>query len=280
MKSGAPLTTAQTLAAPYLTAANNHSLTVTSITYGGQIGGSYALLDWLSLGAAFRFTYGTQELELTIPTSKVSYDASAVGFSGVFGVHAKPIEGLDVAGQFAWRSKMNYAIDSLEGETTAVQFGITKDKEFRTDLAPVLNLGVGYRVIDPLYVSTSFNFYFNSLAKMNSVLSTEDNEFDPSFEIALGADYDINEKITASLGIAYGNQGVTEKANSTFNPVLDSFQVGAGVEVHPIEPLTITGGATWVKYFEEDYSVGGINTKLSKPLLLMFSLGATYRFPL
>lgn len=280
-----PLAAAQlgTAATALLAAAKNHSLTVTSITYGGQIGGSYALTDWIALGAAFRLTYGTQKLELTSPYfavldnggDEISYNASAVGFSGVFGVHAKPVDGLDVAGQFAWRSKMNYELKDKTG-TLISQF--IKSDEFCTDLAPVLNLGVGYRVIEPLYVSTSFNFYFNKLADMNSVLSETD--YDNSFEIALGADYDITEKVTASAGFAYGNQGVTETSNSTFNPVLDSFQIGAGVEVRPIEALTITGGATWVKYFEEDYSVGGINTKLSKPLLLMFSLGATYRFGL
>lgn len=270
-----------TVAAAYQNLINNHSLTVTSITYGWQIGGSYALTDWIALGAAFRLTYGTQDLELGIPGQETAgYNASAIGFSGVFGVHAKPVEKLDVSGQFAWRSKMNYEVKDLKNKAAAAKFGIYEGNEFRTDLAPVLNLGVGYQIIDPLYVSTSFNFYFNSLAKMNSVLSKEDNKFDPSFEIALGADYEISKSVLASLGVAYGKQGVTKEANNTFNPVLDSFQVGAGVEVKPVEPLAITGGVTWVNYFAADYTVGGYNTKLSKPLLLMFSLGATYRLPL
>ncbi|MBQ7158314.1 MAG: hypothetical protein IJS09_02665 [Treponema sp.] len=260
---------------------NNHSLTVTSITYGWQVGGAFAPADFIALACAFRLTYGTQELELAMPgTQTAGYNASAIGISGVFGVHAKPIDKLDVSAQFAWRSKMNYEVKDLKNAAIAAGFGITEGKTFRTDLSPVLNAGVGYQVLDPLYISTSFNFYFNNLATMNSVLSQTDNDFDPSFEIALGGDYDITKMITASMGVAYGKQGVTTSANNVFNPVLDSFQVGAGVEVRPIENLAITGGATWVKYFEKDYSFSTYNVTLSKPILLMFSLGATYRFPL
>ncbi len=276
-----------TSATNLLKAAMDHSLTVTSITYGWQAGGAFAVTDWLSIGAAFRLTYGTQKLELTSSHftlvgnggNEISYNASAVGFSGVFGIHAKPIDGLDLAGQFAWRSKMNYELSDKKGNLIN-QF-ITGN-EFRTDLAPVLNLGVGYRIIDPLYVSTSFNYYFNNLAEMNSVLGKTD--YNNSFEIALGTDYDIAKAVTASLGVAYGHQGITDTSNSVFNPVLDSFQVGAGVEVRPIELLTITGGATWVNYFSHDYYISGagksIKTELSKPLLVMFSIGATFHLPL
>ena len=285
--SAASKVPSQASATIFLKAANDHSLTVTSITYGWQAGGSFAVTDWLSLGAAFRLTYGTQKLELTSSHftlvgnggNEISYNASAVGFSGVFGIHAKPIDGLDLAGQFAWRSKMNYELSDKKGKLID-QF-ITGN-EFRTDLAPVLNLGVGYRIIAPLYVSTSFNYYFNNLAEMNSVLGKTD--YNNSFEIALGTDYDIAKAVTASLGVAYGHQGITDTSNSVFNPVLDSFQVGAGVEVRPIELLTITGGATWVNYFSHDYYISGagksIKTELSKPLLVMFSIGATFHLPI
>ena len=261
-------------------AANDHSFEVNSITYGWQLGGAYALTDFISVGAAFRLTYGTQTLKVTSAAlttvnggDEISYNSSAVGVTGVFGLHAKPIDGLDLAGQFAWRSKMNYKLSDVKGTLTP---SLLAGDEYRTDLAPVLNVGAGYRVIDPLYVSTSFNFYFNKLADMNTALGS--NDYNNSFEIALGADYDIAKPVTASLGFAYGNQGVTEDSNNVFNPVLDSIQVGGGVEIRPIDDLTLTGGVTWVNYFKKNYADGAI--ELSKPLLLMFAIGATYRFGL
>lgn len=41
-----------------LAMAKNHSLDVTSLTLGGQIGAAYLVTDWLSLSAAYRYTYG------------------------------------------------------------------------------------------------------------------------------------------------------------------------------------------------------------------------------
>lgn len=64
--------------------AQNHSLDVTSLTLGGQIGAAYLVTDWLSLSAAYRYTYGTQEMILKCNDpafnainggNKISYEA-------------------------------------------------------------------------------------------------------------------------------------------------------------------------------------------------------------
>lgn len=274
----------QTAAAALLGAAQNHEFYVTSITYGGQIGGAYAIADLVSVGAALRFTYGTQDMSiesaylsaLANGGDKISYSADAMAFSGVFGVHAKPVRGLDVAVQFQMASKLEYELSDVKGRL-ASSFGIEDGKKFRTDLAPVLNFGVGYQLLDPLYVSAGVNWYLNRFAEMNTVLGESD--YDDSFEIAVGADYDFNKYVTASLGVSYANQGTAGDANNVFNPVLDSFQVGAGVEVHPVDDFTLTGGITYVKYFNADYEMSGYDIELEKNLL-MFGIGATYRFSL
>lgn len=91
--------------------AAEHSLDVTSLTLGGQIGAAYLVTNWLSLSAAYRYTYGTQEMILKCndPTfnainggNKISYDAKGFGQSCVFGIHAKPpvIPGLDLSVQY------------------------------------------------------------------------------------------------------------------------------------------------------------------------------------
>ena len=131
--------------------------------------------------------------------------------------------------------------------------------------------GVGYRVIDPLYLSASFNYYFNKQAEQNSALGETD--YDDSFEISVGADYRFNEKVSASLGLSYGNQGQNDESNSPLSPVLDSFTVGAGVEYSPTEALTLTGAGMYVEYFEEEYNSMDLNKDT-----MLFSLGVTYKF--
>lgn len=264
--------------------AQNHSLDVTSLTLGGQIGAAYLVTDWLSLSAAYRYTYGTQEMILKCNDqafnkinggNKISYEAKGFGQSCVFGIHAKPpvIPGLDLSVQYQSLSRIEYNVDNVKGDI-AKYYGITDDSNFRTDLPAVLNIGTGYRIFEPLYISTSFNYYFNDFASQDNILGETD--YENSWEIAFGMDYKICSFLGASAGIAYSNQGITDTSNSTFNPVLDSLTVGGGVEVSAIKNLTITTSAVYVKYFDADYYLSGNKTELSKNLW-MLSLGVTYK---
>lgn len=280
---GSSLIAAKLLLTGLTSAAANHELKVDSITYGGQVGGAYKFLDgMLSVGAAFRMVYGTQSMELTSSENSfktlngsdtVSYDAKATGFGGVFGVHARPIDKLDLSVQYSTINKIKYKIDNVEGNLAA-GLGIKDGNKFNNDLPATLSFGASYSVIDPLLVSFSCNYYFNKQSSMDSVLG--ENDYDNSIEFALGADYKINDMIGASLGFSYSKQGTNDESNSPFAPVLDSFAIGGGVEVTPIENLTLTAAGMWVNYFDvEGYSD---MFKLSKDLV-MASLGVTYRLP-
>ena len=267
--------------------AKSHSLDVTSITYGFQLGASYQVFDWLSLAAAYRYTIGTQEMSLKCsdPTfvavnggKEISYDAMGFGQSCVFGIHAKlpQVEGLDLALQYQTLSRIDYDVDNVKGNV-AQYYDITNSKKFRTDLPAVLNLGVGYAILENLYTSLSFNYYFNDFAQQNSILS--ETNYDNSWEIALGIDYKFCKYVGASIGASYGKQGITDDSNSTFNPVLDNIVVGGGFEIYPTEQLTLTLSCL---YFDADYYLGNgdssYKTTLSKDVT-NFGVGVTYHFP-
>lgn len=279
---GIPPAMQATVGAALQAAAKDHSLKVNSITYGGELGGSYKFLDgMLSVGAAFRMVYGTQSMELTSSDATfkavnggdtIGYDAKATGFGGVFGIHARPIDKLDLSVQYSTINKIKYKMDNVEGDF-AGKMGLEDGNKFNTDLPACLGFGASYSVIDPLLVSFSCNYYFNKQATMDSALGETD--YDNSIEFALGADYKINDMIGASLGFSYSKQGTNNESNSYFSPVLDSFTVGGGVEVTPIENLTLTAAGMWVNYFDEDYND---IFKLSKDLF-MASIGVTYRLP-
>ena len=114
-------------AAASLAMAQDHSLDVTSLTLGGQIGAAYLVTDWLSLSAAYRYTYGTQEMILKCNDStfnainggnKISYEAKGFGQSCVFGIHAKPpvISGLDLSVQYQTLSRIEYNVSNVKGD--------------------------------------------------------------------------------------------------------------------------------------------------------------------
>ena len=265
----------------------DHSLDISSMTYGEQIGFTYCLKNFISFSGALRLLQATQSMELKVDDAafisanggnKVSYDASAFGVGGVFGIDVRPFPALTLSTQFQLHSDMKYKVKNVKGNR-ASDFDIVDGRKFHTDLPAALNMGAGYQVLKPLYVSASFNYYFNSFAQLNSVLGKSD--YKDSWELATGADYDINDKVTASLGLSYGNQGTKKAVNSAFSPVLDSLAIGTGVEYRPIDNLTLTLGLLYIQYFKQDYYIkdGAVKTELNKQIF-MTSIGATYRLPI
>lgn len=278
------------LAQASLAMAQKHTLDVTSITYGIQLGAAYLVTDWLSLSAAYRYTIGTQEMTLKCNNAtftainggnKISYEAKGYGQSMVFGIHAKPpvVPKLDLSVQYQTLSRIDYDVSHVKGNI-AQYYDITNSSEFRTDLPAVLNLGAGYHVLDNLYASMSFNYYFNNFAKQNSILGETD--YDNSWEIALGVDYRFCKYVGASLGASYGKQGITDTSNSTFNPVLSNVVIGGGFEIYPTDQLTLSISCLYTNYFDADYYLDGTNKAASKTVLSKdvtnLGLGVTYHF--
>ena len=279
--------TAAALATHFPSSARNHSVELSSMTYGEQVGFTYCLKNFISFSGALRLLQATQSMELKSDDAtfvgvnqgnKISYDASAFGVGGVFGIDVRPFPALTLSTQFQLHSDMKYEVKNAKGMLSS-NLGIVDGETFHTDLPAALNMGAGYQVLKPLYVSASFNYYFNSFAQLNSVLDTSD--YSDSWELAAGADYDINDKVTASLGLSYGNRGIKKTVNNTFNPVLDSLVIGTGVEYRPIDNLTLTLGLMYIQYFKQDYYIGGgaVETKLNKQVF-MTSIGAAYRLPI
>lgn len=274
-----------TAAIQLIGAANNHSLKVTSITYGGQLGGAYKFLDNLSFAAGLRYVHGTQTMSIKSNyfsgigngSNEISYKANGYTVSGVFGIHWQPIEVVDLAVQYQSKSSVKYKVTDVDGNLGKSLAGIENGKTFHTDLPAALNLGAGWQALENLYLSTSFNYYFNTFADQNSILGETD--YANSWEIALGADWKICKWLSYSAGIQYGKQGTKDGSNSTFNPVLDSVCFGTGVEIYPTEELTLAFSGLFAKYFDTDYYLQDTyKTTLSKKVTNL-SFGVTYHFP-
>lgn len=263
--------------------ARNHTLDVYSVQLGEIVGISGKILDNLSLAVAARFMHGTQTIDLASPgliamgngSDTVGYKADGYSVGAMFGVHYKPIEKLDVSAQYQSITRLNYEYHSFTGNQAIIGQIITNKKDnFANDLPAVLNLGVGYQFLDPLYASMSFNYYFNHFAKIESPMSGEAYDYGNSWEIALGADYEISDSWLVSAGFSYGRNGTTKTDNNIFSPVLDSFVVGAGCEYKFAKMFTATASLMYCKYFGRDFSVGGYNVDLTKNVT-MVALGIT-----
>ena len=145
-----------------------HSLDIYSVTFGENVGVSYQINDIVSLSGAVRFLQAEQSMTLKATgLGELGYEASGFGVGGIFGVNVRPVEKLDLSFQYKTITKMECEIDSLKGNAAAQaamnsSFGIAKGNKYDSDLSAEFNAGAGYKFTDALYVSSSFNYYFNS----------------------------------------------------------------------------------------------------------------------
>ncbi len=269
-----------------------HSFEAFSATFGETIGGSYAFKDMVSVSAAVRFLQGKATRKTTLdetPTGAVSVmtggsktladaEAEATGFCFIFGVHAKPVEKLDLSVQYQTMAKMEYEYTKADGEM-ADDFNMVKGEKYDQDLPAMFAFGVGYQILPELYASAGFNYYFNKQADLKN-MSNEDSddyaEYDDSWEVSLGAEYQINKMIAVSAGGFYSKQGYKDGANSPENPLLDSLSIGAGVGLNFVKNLTIDVGILKPIYFDADYEATAGDLELSKNVTTL-AIGASYK---
>ncbi len=286
-KKGTGLTKALFLNYSLTGVANDHKLEISSVTYGETIGLAYNWNDRLSVAAGLRVIEATQSMSLSSDDSfwssrngqkKASYDAFGWGVGGIFGVHYKPISKLDLALQYKTITKMRMEFTDVQGSALSAMLGIAEGDKFDNDLPSELNTGIGYQLLDSLYLSTSFNYYFNSHADVSSAFSPDKNiDWDDSWEIACGADWQLSPKVLLSTGTLYSRQGSQDDVNNALSPVLDSLSFAVGVEYQAMKQLTITYGAMYTLYKEADYTASGITFELDKTVFQM-ALSATYAY--
>ena len=262
-----------------------HSLEASAVIMGEVLGGSYAINDYVSLSAAARFVQGKIKQKITLDsdpgigtTELADTEATANGIGGVFGIHVNATDRLDFALQYQTIVKMEYEYDTTDGFAAFLAgMQVAEGDKYKKDIPAVLSTGVGYQILDNLYSSISFNYYFNNSANFETGVQGGETEYDNSWEIGAGAEYAVNEMIAVSAGLLYSKQGFADDENSAEVPILDSITIGAGTELTFIEDLKIDIGLFKPIYFDSDYETAMGDITLSKKLFLI-GIGATYKF--
>ena len=262
-----------------------HSMDIYSVLYDNIVGISHQFWDdHLSVAAAVRILYGSQNVKIktddplpVLGNNRTLMDTEANGFGtgGIFSIHYKPIETLDIALTYHTESIIDYEYKKakvLEDAPPAIRdnlpdaFNISKGDHFSYVLPAYLGGGIGWQIIPQLYAAVGFNYYFNDLA---------DYELDDAWEINFAAEYRFNKMLAVSLGGFYTDIGSKkqEGGNSFYNPYLDSFTYCGGFELTFFDDLTIDVGGFYVQYFSETYQ----DVKLEKKIF-EGAISVTYRF--
>jgi long-subunit fatty acid transport protein len=151
----------------------------------------------------------------------------------------------------------------LELETTVNDgkdgYGLFKqDSLVNSDMPAMLSLGASFQATPKLGVTAGFHYYFDKNANYGKTLDsaptepvTNDEVMDANFyELGLGLEYGITDKLLASAGYLFANTGVTEDYQSDLSFSLTSSTIGLGIGFKITEKIMINLGGAYTMYQE------------------------------
>lgn len=236
------------------------------------LGRSFNVNDKLSVSVAGRIAHGTREIKGNINVAtdnpilkrfpsetlegSINSKRQAWGYGLQLGINYKVNDKLNLAARYDSRIKMNFKAKGSQTQlqTTGVlgtNIGFTSfypqyapGTKTRRDLPAILAIGASYKVTDRWTVSTAANYYFNKDAKMDRVKDafggSHGVDYDNGWEVALGNEYQLNDKFTLIGSINYAKTGAKDSSYSDVEYALDSTTLGLGLRYKYDETLDIT----------------------------------------
>ena len=207
----------------------NQNLTGEQYFYGLQLGATYKVTENFSvfggvrgvmancayegaitdiklggMNAAFFQAAGMTEQALLASDYRLDCKQEAFGFQPIIGANLK-LGKLNIGAKYEFRAKINLENESNNSANlTALakhpKFGsavavYADGNKVRSDIPALFTIGAQYEVTDNIRAMAGFNYYFDKDAKGSATAVSDD-----TYEITLGAEWDIDEHWTVGLG--------------------------------------------------------------------------------
>jgi len=133
-------------------------------------------------------------------------------------------------------AKMAALKGQLDGYTAAYADGA----KTRYDMPALLTVAVGYEITPKLRATAEYHFFDDKNAKMSG--NRQDELAHGTHEVQLGAEYDINDKFTVSLGGQRTDYGLSDNYQQDTSFACDSYSVGLGGAWNINEKVRLNAG--------------------------------------
>ncbi len=137
----------------------------------------------------------------SIADYKLDCKQDGIGFQPIIGANLK-LGKLNIGAKYEFRAKINLENESNNSDNLALlakqvpAVAVYADgAKVRSDIPALFTVGAQYEVTDNIRAMAGFNYYFDKDAKGSATAVSDD-----TYEITLGAEWDVNEKITLGLG--------------------------------------------------------------------------------
>lgn len=178
---------------------------------------------------------------------------SGLGITPILGVDVN-LGKLNLAAKYEFRTTINLKNKSVNSENLAKLAAVEESvKSFadgqrvRSDIPALLTLGAQYSILDNVRVMGGFHYFFDKDAK-GSATDVEKN----TWEVTLGAEWDVNNWLTVSAGTQRTKYGFGQKMQDTnFN--VSSTALCLGATFHVSKMVNINAG--YMHSFYNDHTI-------------------------
>lgn len=246
----------------------SQNVPVTNIPYMNiaQIQGAYSAASPSLLAQA----QGTSLKSKLLRDQKADVEQTGSGITPIIGVNLSLLDkklniGLkyEFATQMEVKNKttLDFVTDSVPATGTTAARAITMfpdGAKTPADMPAMLSAGVAYKISDKLSVSSSLYYYFDKSVEYGKKLPNADGDLeyvkndkviDGNFiDWALGAEYQLTEKLLVSTGYMFGKQDVKQVFQSDMNYSISShtYCIGGKYSISP--KFDVNLGLSWSKY--------------------------------
>lgn len=282
--------------------------------YGGQLNFTYKVLDCLSAAVGLRANYydgyyrghviANNHPQLgEVAKLLLDVDQKGWGFTPIVSVdfHQGP---LTLAARYEFRTKMN-----PENETNVLDAGLgtatiaammaadpagaqTKLAALQTqlgaytapyqdgaktryDMPALLSVAAGYEITPKLRATVEYHFFDDKNAKMGG--NRQEELEHGTHEVLLGAEYDINDKLTVSLGGQRTDYGLSDGYQQDTSFACDSYSAGLGGAYNITEKIRVNAGY-FITLYSDYTKTAAIGQETFSRTNNVIGLGIDYKF--
>lgn len=191
---------------------------------------------------------------------------SGVGIAPVVGIDYR-MDRWNFAAKYEFKTEMRMKNESTVFEASEIA-SVNKFRDgekVNEDQPALLTVGVQWNPIDPIRVNAGWHYYFDKDASWygntQSLLDHNTNEF------LLGGEWDINNRMTVSLGGQLTRYGLSDQYMNDMSFVTSSYSIGFGCNYRLTDVVTLKGGifnTYYENYERKDYPVAGVNDTFTR----------------
>ena len=172
---------------------------------------------------------------------------SSVGVAPVVGVDYK-VGNFNFAAKYEFKTQIRMKNESTVNEASEIEaVNKFKDGEHVNEDAPAqLSVGAQWAPIDEVRINAGWHHYFDKQAEWYA--NAQDKLSHNSNEFLLGAEWDLNDRMTVSLGGQLTRYGLTDEYMNDMSFVVNSHSIGFGFSYKATDKISLKTG-----YFQTMY---------------------------